>query len=136
MSTPTTCSTLSATPFCLMKIPTTCVLNAFNPTDPRAHDYPHSLCSQNLQPSRPMTTPTTCPTYHPTPSTATPLPVLPVIRVLISQSGLGHHKINCPNKALDEVRTGTYRELFSPSTLITGKEDAANNYARGHYTDW
>ncbi|RXG70597.1 Tubulin alpha-8 chain, partial [Armadillidium vulgare] len=33
-----------------------------------------------------------------------------------------------------EVRTGTYRQLFSPSNLITGKEDAANNYARGHYT--
>ena len=37
-------------------------------------------------------------------------------------------------KFLDEVRAGTYRELFHPSQLITGKEDAANNYARGHYT--
>lgn len=35
---------------------------------------------------------------------------------------------------LDEVRTGTYRQLFHPEQLITGKEDAANNYARGHYT--
>ena len=34
----------------------------------------------------------------------------------------------------DEVRTGTYRHLFHPEQLITGKEDAANNYARGHYT--
>ena len=34
----------------------------------------------------------------------------------------------------DEVRTGTYRQLFHPEQLITGKEDAANNYARGHYT--
>jgi tubulin alpha len=32
------------------------------------------------------------------------------------------------------VRTGTYRALFHPEQLITGKEDAANNYARGHYT--
>jgi hypothetical protein len=24
--------------------------------------------------------------------------------------------------------------LFHPEQLITGKEDAANNYARGHYT--
>ncbi|GCC45717.1 hypothetical protein chiPu_0029878, partial [Chiloscyllium punctatum] len=32
----------------------------------------------------------------------------------------------------DEVRTGTYRQLFHPEQLITGKEDAANNYARGH----
>jgi tubulin alpha len=29
---------------------------------------------------------------------------------------------------------GTYKQLFNPSQLITGKEDAANNYARGHYT--
>ena len=36
--------------------------------------------------------------------------------------------------ATDEVRTGTYRQLFHPEQLITGKEDAANNYARGHYT--
>merc|ERR1712000_342828 len=35
---------------------------------------------------------------------------------------------------IDEVRTGTYRSLFHPEQLVTGKEDAANNYARGHYT--
>ncbi|ELK27771.1 Tubulin alpha-1B chain [Myotis davidii] len=35
---------------------------------------------------------------------------------------------------IDEIRTGTYRQLFHPEQLITGKEDAANNYARGHYT--
>jgi len=34
----------------------------------------------------------------------------------------------------DEIRTGVYRNLFHPQCLITGKEDAANNYARGHYT--
>ena len=32
------------------------------------------------------------------------------------------------------LRTGTYRQLFHPEQLINGKEDAANNYARGHYT--
>jgi len=35
---------------------------------------------------------------------------------------------------VDEVRTGKYRQLFHPEQLISGKEDAANNYARGHYT--
>ena len=35
---------------------------------------------------------------------------------------------------LDEIRMGTYRQLFHPDQLCTGKEDAANNYARGHYT--
>ena len=33
-----------------------------------------------------------------------------------------------------QIRTGTYRQLFHPEQLITGKEDAAKNYARGHYT--
>ena len=32
------------------------------------------------------------------------------------------------------MRSGIYRQLFHPEQLITGKEDAANNYARGHYT--
>jgi len=35
---------------------------------------------------------------------------------------------------IDEVRTGTYRSLFHPEQLISGKEDAANNFARGHFT--
>ena len=35
---------------------------------------------------------------------------------------------------IDSVRTGPYKQLFHPEQMITGKEDAANNYARGHYT--
>ena len=35
---------------------------------------------------------------------------------------------------MDDIKTGAYRDLFHPSQMITGKEDAANNYARGHYT--
>jgi tubulin alpha len=35
---------------------------------------------------------------------------------------------------IDEVRKGVYGELYHPEQLITGQEDAANNYARGHYT--
>lgn len=35
---------------------------------------------------------------------------------------------------LDEVRKGAYGKLYHPDSLINGKEDAANNYARGHYT--
>ncbi|NXD72187.1 TBA2 protein, partial [Eolophus roseicapillus] len=34
----------------------------------------------------------------------------------------------------DEIRTGTYRTLFHPEHLVNGQEDAANNYARSHYT--
>ncbi|KAH8106036.1 tubulin alpha [Cristinia sonorae] len=36
--------------------------------------------------------------------------------------------------AIDDVKTGPYKSLFHPETMISGKEDAANNYARGHYT--
>ncbi|KAL6211369.1 hypothetical protein ACLB2K_016596 [Fragaria x ananassa] len=37
-------------------------------------------------------------------------------------------------RTVNMVRTGTYRQLFHPEQLISGKEDAANNFARGHYT--
>ena len=29
---------------------------------------------------------------------------------------------------IDEIRLGTYRQLFHPDQLVAGKEDAANNY--------
>jgi tubulin alpha len=35
---------------------------------------------------------------------------------------------------IDEVMSGPYGRLFNPEYMLTGKEDAANNYARGHYT--
>ena len=35
---------------------------------------------------------------------------------------------------IDEIRIGQHKELYHPQQLITGKEDAANNYARGKYT--
>jgi tubulin alpha len=35
-----------------------------------------------------------------------------------------------PN-VIDEVRTGAYRSLFHPETMITGKEDAASNCTCG-----
>jgi len=35
---------------------------------------------------------------------------------------------------VDDVRTGQYAQMFHPEFLLNGKEDAANNFARGHYT--
>ncbi|KAI5180231.1 tubulin alpha [Nematocida sp. AWRm80] len=35
---------------------------------------------------------------------------------------------------IDSIKSGEYRNLYNPNQLISGKEDAANNYARGHYT--
>ncbi|EZG66840.1 tubulin alpha chain [Gregarina niphandrodes] len=35
---------------------------------------------------------------------------------------------------IDGIRNGEYKSLFNPDMMVTGKEDAANNFARGHYT--
>ena len=35
---------------------------------------------------------------------------------------------------IDAIKAGPNRDLYHPEQLIWGKEDAANNYARGHYT--
>jgi len=35
---------------------------------------------------------------------------------------------------VDDVRNGKYAQMFHPEFLLNGKEDAANNFARGHYT--
>eukprot|EP00501_MAST-03F_sp_TOSAG23-6_P000169 GSMAST32.ASY1.ANO1.172.1 assembled CDS len=56
-----------------------------------------------------------------------------------SETGAGKHVprtvyIDLEPTVIDEVRTGTYRQLYHPEQLVSGKEDAANNYARGHYT--
>ena len=56
-----------------------------------------------------------------------------------SETGAGKHVpravfIDLEPSVIDETRVGTYRRLFHPEQLINGKEDAANNYARGHYT--
>ena len=60
-------------------------------------------------------------------------------RAFFSETGSGKHVpravfVDLEPTVVDEVRVGTYRQLFHPEQLITGKEDAANNYARGHYT--
>ncbi|KAG8254996.1 alpha-tubulin [Homalodisca vitripennis] len=39
----------------------------------------------------------------------------------------------CVSQHSDTIRNN-YKELFHPEQLITGKEDAANNYARGRYS--
>ena len=56
-----------------------------------------------------------------------------------SETGAGKHVpravfVDLEPTVIDEVRTGNYRQLFHPEQLISGKEDAANNFARGHYT--
>merc|ERR1712060_340936 len=38
-----------------------------------------------------------------------------------------------PN-VIDDVKNSQYSKIFHPEFLLSGKEDAANNFARGHYT--
>jgi len=42
--------------------------------------------------------------------------------------------IDLEPSVVDSVRTGTYKNLYHPQDLLSGSEDAANNFARGHYT--
>ncbi|KAI4561295.1 hypothetical protein MJG53_012358 [Ovis ammon polii x Ovis aries] len=56
-----------------------------------------------------------------------------------SETGAGKHVpravfVDLEPTVIDVVHTGTYHQLFHPEQLITGKEDAARNYAQGHYT--
>ena len=56
-----------------------------------------------------------------------------------SETGTGKHVpravfLDLEPSVVDEIRTGTYKQLFHPEQMVSGKEDAANNYARGHYT--
>jgi len=56
-----------------------------------------------------------------------------------SETGAGKYvpraiMVDLEPTVIGEVRSGPYKKLFHPEQLISGKEDAANNYARGHYT--
>ncbi|KAK1442164.1 alpha tubulin [Babesia gibsoni] len=56
-----------------------------------------------------------------------------------AETGSGKHVprslfIDLEPTVMDEVRRGTYGGLYHPEQLMSGKEDAANNFARGRYT--
>ena len=49
-----------------------------------------------------------------------------------SETGSGKHVprslyVDLEPGAIDAVKTGPYRSLFHPETMVSGKEDAANN---------
>jgi len=73
------------------------------------------------------------------PSDTTPGLETDAFNTFFSETGSGKHVpraifVDLEPSVVDEVRNGTYRKLFAPDQLLSGKEDAANNYARGHYT--
>jgi len=55
----------------------------------------------------------------------------------ITQSGQCVPRTLCVDlepTVLDDIRNGPRGKMFHPEFIINGKEDAANNFARGHYT--
>jgi len=73
------------------------------------------------------------------PGDTTPGKETDAFNTFFSETSAGKHvpravMIDLEPSVVDEVRNGTYRQLWHPEQLISGKEDAANNYARGHYT--
>ncbi|EPQ59925.1 hypothetical protein GLOTRDRAFT_103101 [Gloeophyllum trabeum ATCC 11539] len=61
------------------------------------------------------------------------------LSTFFSETGSGKHVprslyVDLEPGVIEDVKSGPYRSLFHPESMITGKEDAANNYARGHYT--
>jgi hypothetical protein len=61
------------------------------------------------------------------------------LNTFLSETGPGKHVphavfVELEPTVVDEVRMGTCRQLFLPEQMINGKEDAANNYTRGHCT--
>jgi tubulin alpha len=61
------------------------------------------------------------------------------LSTLFTETGQGKYVpralfVDLEPSVIDEVRKGAYKALFHPDQLISGKEDASNNYARGYYT--
>ncbi|KAJ7896316.1 Tubulin/FtsZ, GTPase domain-containing protein [Mycena olivaceomarginata] len=59
--------------------------------------------------------------------------------MFFSETGSAKHVsctpyVDLKPSVIDNVNNGPYRSLFHPETMITGREDAANNYAHGHST--
>ena len=42
--------------------------------------------------------------------------------------------VDLERNVIDDIRNGDLANIFHPEFLLNGKEDAANNFARGHYT--
>jgi tubulin alpha len=61
------------------------------------------------------------------------------VKVFFNESSKGKYVpraifVDLEPTVIEELQSGLYSKLFHPSQMLTGMEDAANNYARGHYT--
>ncbi|CAH1447314.1 unnamed protein product [Lactuca virosa] len=65
----------------------------------------------------------------------TPGVVDDAFNTFFSEIGVGKHVpraifVDLEPTVIDEVRTGTYRQLFHPEKLIFGKENVVNNFCK------
>lgn len=61
------------------------------------------------------------------------------LSTFFSETSMGKHVprsifVDLEPSVIDQIRSGPYSGLHHPDQLISGREDAANNFARGHYT--
>jgi tubulin alpha len=61
-----------------------------------------------------------------------------VFNAFFSETGKGKHIpravcVDLESTVVDEIRTGSYKDLWQPEQLINGKDSAANVYATGRY---
>merc|ERR1712154_333052 len=60
-------------------------------------------------------------------------------RCFFHETGAGQYvprnlMIDLEPNVIDDVKNSEYAKIFDSNFLLSGKEDAANNFARGHYT--
>jgi len=60
-------------------------------------------------------------------------------RCFFEETGAGQYvprnlMVDLEPNVIDDVKNSKYSKIFHPDFLLSGKEDAANNFARGHYT--
>lgn len=51
-----------------------------------------------------------------------------------SNGPIAHSLTHINSHLEDEIRRGPQRDLFNPDDMVTYKEDAANNFARGYFS--
>merc|ERR1711971_740858 len=47
---------------------------------------------------------------------------------------MGNLMVDLEPNVIDDVKNSNFSAIYHPEFLLAGKEDAANNFARGHYT--
>jgi len=60
-------------------------------------------------------------------------------KTFFQEATAGHYvprnlSVDLEDSTINDIKTGKYQKMWNNEFLLPGKEDAANNFARGHYT--